>query len=149
MKLTNNNQGDFDINKIKVPRTREGFIMEAVAAMLLIGAWVVALARHEFASAFYGEWYAILIGVTILVVALLVSAYFPKFINHSRQFSNVRQVMLNVRMTRVLAIELALMLFVDKLMDGKLLSHTLLPIIPASVMVITALVFLYLIRRAK
>lgn len=46
MKLENNNKEEFDINQVKVDRTREGTIMEVLAILLLAVTWAIGLTKQ-------------------------------------------------------------------------------------------------------
>lgn len=118
-------QNELDLKKIKVHRTTEGTIFEIVAALLLVVLWVLTVVlwqksnptiathfdltgtpdgfgsrNHMFVTAVAG---------TISTVLLLVSAYFPRFINLPVGISNIRQAATAVRMVRVLAVTVALL----------------------------------------
>ena len=149
MKPTDRHQEEFDINKAKVPRTIEGTIMEAIAAMFLIGAWVIALARHQFNGAIGEQWKTGIIGLTIAVVALLVCCYFPRYMNRSHRFTNMRQVNLSVRSFRVLAIEFALAILCNAISGCTLMTQRISPIIFIVVVLVTALIYSIFIHRAK
>jgi len=132
-----------------MPRTREGSIMEAVAAILLIGAWTIALTRHQFADGIEGNPQVMLIIMTFTAVVLMVAAYNPRYINTGVEVTNERQLFLAVRMTRVIAIELALMLLCDEITGGLLLTDSALMTVTVSIIVLTALLFIFLIWREK
>lgn len=118
-------QTELDLKKIKVHRTTEGTIFEIVAALLLVVLWVLTVVlwqrcnstiathfdltgtpdgfgsrNHMFVTAVAG---------TVSTVLLLVSAYFPRFINLPVGISNIRQAATAVRMVRVLAVTVALL----------------------------------------
>ena len=147
-----NNKEEFDIEQIKVGRTREGTIMEVLAILLLAITWVIGLTKHQSASASGGDLLAKCIVFSIIVVLLLVACYFPKLFSNSQQLCNMRQVLLTVRMIRVLAIEFALtVLFM--VISGGLMSPqydcTWVFDIILIVMILTALLFKILIHKAK
>jgi len=152
MKLENKNIEEFDIDQVKVDRTREGTIMEVLAFLLLAATWVIGLMKHQSASATGEGLLAKCIVFSIIVVLLLVASYFPKFFSNSHQLSNMRQVLLTVRMIRVLAIEFALtVLFM--VISGGLMSPqydcSWVYNIIIIVMLLTALLFTLLIYKAK
>ena len=69
---------NFDIKKVKVPRTTEGTMMEAIAGLVLIVTWVIALARHQFDGAMGKDW---LMGIIAFPVPL--SCFSPHAIGQS------------------------------------------------------------------
>jgi hypothetical protein len=152
MKLENKNIEEFDIDQVKVDRTLEGTIMEALAVLLLAATWVIGLMKHQSASATGEGLLAKCIVFSIIVVLLLVASYFPKFFSNSHQLSNMRQVLLSVRMIRVLAIEFALtvlfMVISGGLMSPQYDCSWVFNII-IIVMLLTALLFTLLIYKAK
>ena len=77
MKLENQNKEEFDINQVKVDRTREGTIMEVLAFLLLAVTWVIGLTKHQSASATGEGLLGKCIVFSIIVVLLLVASYFP------------------------------------------------------------------------
>lgn len=152
MNQDNKNKEEFDIEQVKVGRTREGTIMEVLAFLLLAVTWAVGLTKHQSASATGEGLLGKCIVFSIIVVLLLVASYFPKFFSNSHQLSNMRQVLLTVRMIRVLAIEFALtVLFM--VISGGLMSpqydcswvYNIIMI----VILLTALLFTILIYKAK
>ena len=149
MKLEQNNQEEFNIKNVRVGRTREGTIMAAVTVMLLVVAWIIALARHQFSGPVLEEWQKVIIPFTLVALVLIVASYFPQYMNQRKKFTNIRQVILSVRVCRVLAIEFALMTLVDEIMRGKLMTDSDYTVIPISVFMITALIFMFLMQRAK
>ena len=149
MKLTNKNQEEFNIKNVRIGRTRESFIMAAVTVVLLIVAWIIALARHQFSGPVLEEWQKVIIPLTLVALVLIVVSYFPQYMNQRRKFTNMRQVILSVRLSRVLAIEFALLTLVDEILRGKLLTDSVFTLIPVSIFLITALIYMFLINRAK
>lgn len=148
--MNRENKEDFNIEQVKVGRTREGTIMEALAILLLVVMWVIGLTKHQFVM---GEDLLMnCIVFSIVVVLLLVVCYYPKFFSNSRRLRNMRQVLLTVRMSRVLAIEFALInLFM--VISGNLMSPQnewswMLNIIIVGI-ILTALLFMILIYKAK
>ena len=133
MKLTNKNQEEFNIKNVRIGRTRESFIMAAVTVVLLIVAWIIALARHQFSGPVLEEWQKVIIPLTLVALVLIVASYFPQYMNQRRKFTNMRQVMLSVRLSRVLAMEFALLTLVDEILRGKLLTDSVFTLIPVSI----------------
>jgi hypothetical protein len=91
-----------------------------------------------------------LIVITIAVGVVLSTAYHPSKINFSlnTRLENIRQVVLAVRMCRVIAIEISL-LFLGIVLTKGVYNNAPWMITPAIFIVITAGVFEYLIRKAK
>lgn len=144
--MDNNN---YDINKIKVPRTIDGTIMEGIAIVLLIVAWVISLARHQFAGEAGEE---VLISAIITsgsVLLLLFCSHFVWFNKNAQKLRNMHQVMLTVRMNRVLAIEFALGTLFNSLTDNLIKSHPVLVLAYCFFIVITGIFFTFLIHKAK
>ena len=144
--MDNNN---FDINKIKVPRTIDGTIMEGIAIVLLIVAWVIALARHQFAGAAGEERLFNTIIISGSVFVLLFCSHFAWFNKNAQKLRNMHQVILTVRMNRVLAIEFALGALFNSLTDNLIKSHPVLVLAYCFFIVITGIFFTFLIHKAK
>lgn len=150
--MNRENKEKFNIEQVKVGRTREGTTMEVLAILLLAVTWIIGLTKHQSASATGEGLLAKCIVFSIIVVALLVASYFPKFFSNSHELSNMRQVLLTVRMIRVLAIEFALtVLFM--VISGGLISPqydcSWVFNIIIVVILLTAILFTILIHRAK
>ena len=150
--MNRENKEKFNIEQVKVGRTREGTTMEVLAILLLAVTWIIGLTKHQSASATGEGLLAKCIVFSIIVVVLLVASYFPKFFSNSHELSNMRQVLLTVRMIRVLAIEFALtVLFM--VISGGLISPQydcswVFNIIIIGIL-LTAILFTILIYRAK
>ncbi len=150
--MNQENKEKFNIEQVKVGRTREGTTMEVLAGLLLAVTWIIGLTKHQSASATGEGLLAKCIVFSIIVVVLLVASYFPKFFSNSHELSNMRQVLLTVRMIRVLAIEFALtVLFM--VISGGLISPqydcSWVFNIIIVVILLTAILFTILIHRAK
>ena len=150
--MNRENKEKFNIEQVKVGRTREGTIMEVLAILLLAVTWIIGLTKHQSASATGEGLLPKCIVFSIIVVVLLVASYFPKFFSNSHELSNMRQVLLTVRMIRVLAIEFALtVLFM--VISGGLISPqydcSWVFNIIIVVILLTAILFTILIHRAK
>ena len=150
--MNQENKEKFNIEQVKVGRTREGTTMEVLAILLLAVTWIIGLTKHQSASATGEGLLAKCIVFSIIVVVLLVASYFPKFFSNSHELSNMRQVLLTVRMIRVLAIEFALtVLFM--VISGGLISPqydcSWVFNIIIVVILLTAILFTILIHRAK
>ena len=108
-------------NRIKVYRTMEGNIFEAVTAVLLIIIWILTFkelgagvnaASSTTAADGEGAGNILIpnIAVTAATLLLLISAYFPdRMINLDIKIRNTAQYALVIRMVRVLASETAVM----------------------------------------
>jgi len=139
----------FNLKKVKVHRTLEGTIFETVAVVILVIVWSIAIATHQMdLDVVKGSFMGVIFG-TIAVVVSLICAYFPSYINVANvKLENIRQVEWAIRMCRVLAVELALLLlaivsFGEKITDGPWM------LIPIGLIIITALVFTQIVRKAK
>lgn len=150
--MNRENKEKFNIEQVKVGRTREGTTMEVLAILLLAVTWIIGLTKHQSASATGEGLLAKCIVFSIIVVALLVASYFPKFFSNSHELSNMRQVLLTVRMIRVLAIEFALtvlfMVISGGLMSPQYDCSWVFNIIIIGIL-LTAILFTILIYRAK
>jgi hypothetical protein len=150
--MNRENKEKFNIEQVKVGRTREGTTIEVLASLLLAVTWIIGLTKHRFAGAIGESLLWMCIVFSIVVVLLLVVCYYPKFFSNSRRLRNMRQVLLTVRMSRVLAIEFALInLFM--VISGNLMSPQnewswMLNIIIVGI-ILTALLFMILIYKAK
>ena len=149
MKQSDQQQEKFDIKKIKVARTIEGTILEAITVMLLIATWVIALTKHQFDGGMQNEWLQVAIIISIAAVALLVVAYFPRYMKNAHQLRNIRQVLISVRSFRVLAVEFALMLLCNAISGGTMIGQPFWTSAAVAVIIITCLIFYLLVIRAK
>lgn len=149
MKPTNNIQEGFDIKKVKVPRTKEGTIMEVIAVLLLIAAWTVSLAKHQFSGADGQNWLVGIIVLTVASILLLAGSYIPKFFNNARELHNMRQVMISVRLCRILAIEFAVTVLGTAISGELMNDHSVWLWICTIVIAITALLASFFIYKAK
>lgn len=140
---------NFDIKKVKVPRTTEGTMMEAIAGLVLIVTWVIALARHQFDGAMGKDWLMGIIAFSIAIIVLLAACYRPKFFNNARKLNNMEQVLLTIRMSRVLAIEFALTVLCNAITGNLMNPHPVWLWLPIIVILLTALFFTVLIYKAR
>lgn len=113
-------QNNFDIKKVKVHRTTEATILEAIFAIMVIIVWGIIIwlvnrapdivPTHFDASGkpnAYGSPAGITIPciiVTIAAISLMVAAYFPRHINMPFEITNIRQVELTLRQLRIAGI---------------------------------------------
>lgn len=118
-------QNNFDIKKVKVHRTTEGTVLEAVFVIVAIIVWGLIIwmvhqapdivPTHFDASGnpnAYGSPVGITIPCIIMTIAgvgLMMLAYFPRFINMPVKITNIHQVELTIRSTRIAAITLLLL----------------------------------------
>ena len=81
-------------------RTLESTILEAIATILLIAAWVIAFTKHEFSGSI-ATWPWMTIFSTIGIVALLVTVYQRphKRLDHY-EMTNERVLVLSIRRGR-------------------------------------------------
>lgn len=149
MKQSDQSQEIFDIKKLKVGRTIEGTILEAITVMLLIGTWVIALIKHQFGGGMQNEWLQVAIIISIAAIALLVVAYFPRYMKNAHQLRNIRQVLISIRLFRVMAVEFALMILCNAVSGGTMLGQPFWTSTAVAVIIITCLIFFLLIIRAK
>ena len=115
----------FNIKTVKVLRTTEAMILEVVfvlTAILVWGIiiWMIHQAPDIVPTHFdvsgkpnaYGSPVGIAIPCIIMTIAgvgLMVLAYFPRFINMPVKITNIHQVELTIRSTRIAAITLLLL----------------------------------------
>lgn len=144
-----NEQEEFDIKQVKVHRTLEGTVIEALAAIMLVVTWIIALVNHQFGGPMHENWMVGLIVATIAVVLVLVTAYYPVLFNNRYRLRNIKQVAIAMRMNRVLALELALMLLINAVTGCKLLEQQSLALTVVALILMTALVFSIFIYKEK
>lgn len=85
-----------------LPRTKESTLFEAASALILIITWVIAYATHNLESV------APLIS-TLVAIILLITAYFKRKTIYSFRWTlNMRQLVIQARLSRILAVVTAL-----------------------------------------
>lgn len=133
----------------EVPHSREGIIFEVLTVLILAVAWIVSIVTHRFwiEGDFYYLEPVTMFFLTILAVTILWIVYMPRFISMVRRHTNVKQVALEVRMCRVLAVELALFVLGYALPLGG--SSTVLAYIAGAVFLVTAATFRHLIYKTR
>ena len=162
-----NNQ--FNIKEVKVHRTLEGTIFEIVFAIMAIVVWGLIILMlnqapdiiptHFDASGkpnAYGSPTGIIIPciiVTIAAICMMVIAYFPRHINMPFAITNIRQVELTIRMTRIMGlIFLALTLAIGWTSLGSI-NHggpSAIPILTiVGLLFVVIIVFTILVHKAK
>lgn len=140
----------------EVPRSREGAIFEVLTLLIIAGAWMVALVTDRFwmmdGSFFFLE-PVTMFTLTILAITVLWIVYMPRFLTMARRHTNLKQVALEVRMCRVLAVELALLVLAYALPLGDYSTgfdyQTIIFYITGAVFLVTVAVFRYLIYKAQ
>lgn len=144
-------------NRIKVYRTMEGNIFEAVTAVLLIIIWILTfkelgaggnIAAATTAADGEGAGKILIpnIAVTAATLLLLVSAYFPdRMINLDIKIRNTAQYALVIRMVRVLALETAVMFLGCNAITG--FADKIFPVTLPVVLFATIFIFRFLINR--
>ena len=136
----------FNIKEVKVHRTVEGTVFEAVILALLIAAWIVGILSRPLAG-------DNLISLCVFTGAALLSAvmaYWPSHINlMGQQLTNIRQVELAIRLSRVLGLELALVALVFAIIGHESSLTSAVAIGLAVVLLITAFLFMFLIQKAE
>lgn len=144
-------------NRIKVYRTMEGNIFEAVTAVLLIIIWILTFkelgawgnaAASTTAADGEGAGKILIpnIAVTAATLLLLVSAYFPdRMINLDIKIRNTAQYALVIRMVRVLALETAVMFLGCNAITG--FADKIFPVTFPVVLFATIFIFRFLINR--
>ena len=136
----------FDIKKVKVNRTLEGTIFEIITAIILIVTYAVAIAKNYFDfDNFQGKHMATIV-ISILSIALLVMAYYPRNISIGGKAENIRQVEISIRTIRIYTVKFALfcLLMVTISPDNPII-HTAFGI----AIVATALISTFFLNKAK
>ena len=144
-----NNDGDFNPALIEVPHTLEGIVFEVLTGLIIVCAWVLALATDRFwiIEGFFSFLSPVLMFVlSILAITFSWIVYLPGFKSKLRGH-NVKQVAIEIRMCRVLAIGLALIAFIGALPLGDFLVTSIYII--GAVFLATVAIFRYLIYKAR
>ena len=156
----------FDIKSVKVHRTTEGTIFEIAFAIVAIVVWGIIIwlvhqapdivPTHFDASGkpnAYGSPSGVMIPsiiITIVAIGLMVTAYFPRYINMPFKITNIQQVRLAIRQIRVMGITLLLMSLAIAYMMLGMGSPSPTPIIAAVVLIFLGIIiFTILIYKAK
>lgn len=144
-------------NRIKVYRTMEGNIFEAVTAVILIVIWTIALTRLKSMDepvTFLSDeennastrMIAGSIVATVLSLLFLVSAYFPdRMINMRIDVKNTAQYALMIRMSRIMAVETAVIYLGSIANVGN--DRSIYPALLAIALSVTLMIFRTLIKR--
>lgn len=139
----------------EVPRSREGVIIEVLTVLILAVAWIVALVTDRFwiEGFYYFIESVTLFTLTFMAITVLWFVYMPRFISMVRRHTNVKQVALEVRMCRVLAVELALFVLGYALSLGdsstSFFNTRIIYYIAGAVLLVTVAIFRYLINKAR
>lgn len=136
----------FNIKEVKVHRTLEGTIFEAVILALLIAAWIVGFLSRPLAD----DNLISLCVFTGTAILSAVMAYWPSHINlMSIQLTKIRQTELAIRLSRVLGVELALVALIFAIIGHESPLTSVVAIGLAIVLTITAFLFMFLIQKAE
>lgn len=154
-------QKNFDIKNVKVHRTVEGTVFEAVfivVAIIVWGLiiWMIHQAPDIVPTHFdgsgkpnaYGSPAGVTIPCVILTIAAIgcmVVAYFPRLINSTVKITNIRQVELNIRSIRVAGITLLLMVLAVAYTMLGMDSPTPFPILAVVVLLLIEIMFFSII----
>ena len=156
----------FNIKTVKVHRTTEAMILEVVFVLTAIIVWGIIIwmihqapdivPTHFDASGkpnAYGSPIGIAIPCIIMTIAgvgLMVLAYFPRFINMPVKITNIHQVELTIRSTRIAAITLLLLALATVYTMLGMPTPSPIPILAAiGLLFLEIIVFSILIYKAK
>jgi len=159
-------QNNFNIKEVKVHRTTEAIIFEMAFAIVTVIVWGIIVwmihrapdivATHFDASGkpnAYGSPAGIAIPCIIMTIAgviLMVLAYFPRFINMPVKISNIRQVELAIRSTRIAAITILLLALAIAYTMLGMSSSSPVPIFAViGLLLLESITFSILIYKAK
>jgi len=159
-------QNNFDIKKVKVHRTPEATVLEAVFVLVAIVAWgliiwMIHRAPDIIPTHFdgsgkpnaYGSPAGIAIPCIILTIGaivIMVLAYFPRHINMPFKITNIRQVELALRQLRIAGIIfLFVPLAVAYMMLGMSTPSPMPMLVVIGLLLLEILVFTILIYKAK
>jgi len=142
--------GAFDPLSVAVPHDRMGITVEVLTGLIIVGAWVAALASDRFwiIEGFFSFINPLLMFMlSIISITFLWIVYLPAFEKRTRKYTSAEQVRLEVSMCRCVAIEFALLVltFALPLEDS---SIVILYIIGAA-LVITIATYRLLIYNAR
>ena len=159
-------QNNFDIKKVKVHRTTEGTVLEAIFVVVAIVVWgliiwMVHQAPDIVPTHFdgsgkpnaYGSPAGVMIPciiVTIAAIVCMVVSYYPRHINMPVKITNIRQVELTIASTRVAGITLLLLALAIAYMSLGMSSSSPYPIIAViALLILEIIIFTTLIHKAK
>ena len=150
---------------VKVHRTQEGLMFEVISTVLIVLLWVIAIVLFlhspekvpthfgtDLEANAMGSRSVLLIMAaigTFTTILLLISAYFPhKMVNMPFEITDVRQYAPIVQMTRVLAIEIALLFISIVIMMGAYSKSVLPKILLLCVFVLIMITIIYYCVKA-
>ena len=159
-------QNNFDIKKVKVHRTTEGTILEAVFVVVAIVVWALIIwmvhqAPDIIPTHFdgsgkpnaYGSPTGVMIPCIIITIAgivCMVVSYFPRHINMPVKITNIRQVELAIASIRVAGITTLLLALTIAYMMRGMSSPSPYPIIAViALLILEIIIFSILIHKAK
>ena len=159
-------KNSFDLKTVKVHRTTEATVFEVAFVILAIIVWGIIIwmihrapdivPTHFDASGkpnAYGSPSGIIIPCIILTAGAILCmgiAYFPRHINMPFKITNIRQVELTIRFTRVMGITLLLMPLAVVYMMLSKSSPSLVPLLGVlGLLHLEIIVFIILINKAK
>ena len=155
-KIGKKNEVGPKLDLTEVPRSREGVIFEVLTMLIIAIAWTVALATDRFwmmEGSFFFLGPVTMFTLTIMAITVLWFVYMPRFLSMVRRHTNVKQVALEVRMCRVLAVELALLVLAYALPLEDFSTgfdyQTIFFYITGAVLLVIVAVFRYLIYKAQ
>ena len=159
-------QNNLDIKKVKVHRTTEATIFEAVFVLIAFIVWGLIIwmvhrapdiVPTHFDASGKPNAYGSPVGVTIPCALLtigaivcMVCAYFPRHINMPFKISNIRQVEIAIRQLRIMGITLLLVPLAVAYMMLGMSSPSAIPILAVIALIFLEIIlFTILIYRAK
>ena len=159
-------QNNFDIKKVKVHRTTEGTVLEAVFVVVAIIVWGLIIwmvhqapdivPTHFDASGnpnAYGSPARVTIPCIIITIGALICmvvAYFPRHINMPVKITNIQQVELAIASIRVAGITTLLLALAIAYMMLGMSSPSPYPVLAfVGLFILEIIIFSILIRKAK
>ena len=106
---------DFDPDSVEVSRSHGRTIIEAITAIIVVAAWVIALVTHFFIGEDGGILYREIfyqIMLTTFIVFILINVESPSTYHLAGKLTNAKQVGLAVLMYRILALLCAVWLLI-------------------------------------
>lgn len=159
-------QNNFDIKNVKVHRTTEGTVFEMAFVLTAVIVWGLSLwmihqapdiVPTHFDAAGKPNAYGSPVGIVILCIiltiagiGLMVLAYFPRLINMPVKITNIRQVELTIRSTRVAAMTFLLLALAVAYTLLGMQSPSPFPILAVvAILLFEIIIFTVLIYKAK
>jgi len=138
----------FNIKTVKVHRTKEGTVFEAVTVMVLIVSWVMALFFHCLSS--NDDVFSMAVLTVVSLLFLWRCYYKPGSINITGvSLKNTRQVALAIRFARIVALWLALLMLTLTVMGA---NHPMMKSTAIGFVIVIGLIgffFIYIIQKAE